>query len=509
MLRAKSVPVQPGYGTLPEWRSTVPDWHMICNPSYQCYIAARQKGCSRMKINAGCMIFLLAAWLLPASPLAGRDFVLSPEGNDRNPGTGGKPWKTLEHASRMLTPGDHLTLRDGTYPGTLTVRGSAFDAAPIRIFAGNAGKAVLEPGKGAPALRFNGTWNVAISGLVLSGRKGGSWLDCRNSGNLFFRNAAMRDPGTGTMVRCEHVTSAVFLFCRTESAQTQGAVLWENRNTGKILWYGCSFSPGPRFSMKFDGTSMDNEFLRCFFSGQGVIPSMPAADGELRIRMCAYVKGAKPDPELFRRNKVLFSRNLFASGGVPAKRDPALLASVVHNTVHGQTAAGPLPSGYRNNLFAEADDSCFRPDRPFRFRLKNGSPPEDTGTALVRVTGNVTDSSILPVSSAGFFAQDGLLRIQQGDTIWIGPSRRPARVVKLDRRKNLLKLDRVVDAVRGMEVTFPFHGAAPDRGCFEIGMDLFTGRMPFDSSSGSLLRSPSLAEEFFNFSGKGPFNRRR
>ena len=62
--------------------------------------------------------------------------------------------------------------------------------------------------------------------------------------------------------------------------------------------------------------------------------------------------------------------------------------------------------------------------------------------------------------------------------IWIGETRRPARVVSADPVRGTLELDRAVDAEAGAAVAFPYHGAAPDLGAYEIGMDVFGRDIP-------------------------------
>ena len=42
-------------------------------------------------------------------------FYVSPAGDDLNPGTRARPWKTLGYATEQLTPGQTLLLMDGEY----------------------------------------------------------------------------------------------------------------------------------------------------------------------------------------------------------------------------------------------------------------------------------------------------------------------------------------------------------------------------------------------------------
>ena len=65
-------------------------------------------------------------------PLGGH--YLAPLGDDSNPGTIIRPWKTLQHAIEQLTPGDVLYVRGGTYfESQITVSVSGTPTEPITI----------------------------------------------------------------------------------------------------------------------------------------------------------------------------------------------------------------------------------------------------------------------------------------------------------------------------------------------------------------------------------------
>jgi len=77
-------------------------------------------------------------WFLPpflvlalAWPATARDFYVSPDGSDRNPGTREQPWATLAKAGAMAEAGDTCYLREGTYRETLRVQRSGAPGRPI------------------------------------------------------------------------------------------------------------------------------------------------------------------------------------------------------------------------------------------------------------------------------------------------------------------------------------------------------------------------------------------
>lgn len=57
---------------------------------------------------------LLLFW---AGPLYAAFFYVSPTGNDNNPGTVERPWRTITQANRTLRPGDTVFIREGEYRG--------------------------------------------------------------------------------------------------------------------------------------------------------------------------------------------------------------------------------------------------------------------------------------------------------------------------------------------------------------------------------------------------------
>jgi len=103
-------------------------------------------------------------------------FYVSPEGSDLSPGTREQPWKTLQHATDALLPGQTLQLLDGDYrlgtTGLLSVDcGGAphlgRPGAPITVRADNERRAVLHGDGSAVPLELWGCSNWVIEGLVL------------------------------------------------------------------------------------------------------------------------------------------------------------------------------------------------------------------------------------------------------------------------------------------------------------------------------------------------------
>jgi hypothetical protein len=67
------------------------------------------------------------------SPVGAAEYFVSPNGNDRDPGTLEKPFATLRKAASLLKPGDTCYLREGTYRETLRPATSGHKGAMIRF----------------------------------------------------------------------------------------------------------------------------------------------------------------------------------------------------------------------------------------------------------------------------------------------------------------------------------------------------------------------------------------
>jgi parallel beta-helix repeat protein len=90
------------------------------------------------------LLMLVCGWVSPSALAA--TYHVAPWVNaadDVNPGTPGRPWKTLARAGRSLKPGDALLLHGGVYRETLTLPTSGTAAAPITLRAADGEQPVI------------------------------------------------------------------------------------------------------------------------------------------------------------------------------------------------------------------------------------------------------------------------------------------------------------------------------------------------------------------------------
>ncbi len=78
------------------------------------------------------LIALLLAVASGALPAFAREFHVAPAGNDRDPGSAARPWRTIAAAAQRAQPGDVITIHQGVYRERVAPpRGGASDRQRI------------------------------------------------------------------------------------------------------------------------------------------------------------------------------------------------------------------------------------------------------------------------------------------------------------------------------------------------------------------------------------------
>lgn len=109
----------------------------------------------------------LSGALSVASSLAAADRYVSPSGNDANPGTLAQPWKTIQHAATVATPGTTVNVRAGVYAELVTVgvNGNAVD-----------GPVTFRPAPGEAAIMDGATLTVPNADTGFFFLPGSDWI---------------------------------------------------------------------------------------------------------------------------------------------------------------------------------------------------------------------------------------------------------------------------------------------------------------------------------------------
>jgi len=119
---------------------------------------------------------------------------LSSGGDDGNPGTAERPWRTLAKANAMLKPGDMVILADGKYEGVIEPGRSGRDGATIAYQAQSTHGAVVTGGRSTDGsttcIRLKNHERVVVDGLKLLPKRGG-WMQLDSTNHCVIRNCHM------------------------------------------------------------------------------------------------------------------------------------------------------------------------------------------------------------------------------------------------------------------------------------------------------------------------------
>ena len=170
-------------------------------------------------------IFLLAAMIIiPLICYSGRHYV-SPSGSDGNPGTFSHPWRTLDYASRQVSPGDTVNVLSGIYYESVRILTGGQEDLPV-VFTVPQGEEVTVKAQ----LDFcfyipEGVEYVIIEGFKLT----------RAYGTILAHGGAVRVLGNHNTIRYNHCyDNDVGVFVESFSFDTTEAN-YHNRVEGNII----------------------------------------------------------------------------------------------------------------------------------------------------------------------------------------------------------------------------------------------------------------------------------
>jgi Right handed beta helix region len=95
-------------------------------------------------------------------------YYVAPDGNDANPGTWAKPWKTVQYAVDNVQPGSTIFLRAGTFAESVATHRSGQAVLPIRLSNYPGESATIDGGMNPAITDRSGTQYWTISGLTLT-----------------------------------------------------------------------------------------------------------------------------------------------------------------------------------------------------------------------------------------------------------------------------------------------------------------------------------------------------
>ena len=106
---------------------------------------------------------------LASAQLRGRTYYVSLRGDDANPGTKSRPWRTIRYACSRLRAGDTLIIEPGDYGVVNGVKfaNSGTREAPIVVKAEKPGEVIFR--EGTCAFDLTGSHHIVIDGIRFLG----------------------------------------------------------------------------------------------------------------------------------------------------------------------------------------------------------------------------------------------------------------------------------------------------------------------------------------------------
>lgn len=136
---------------------------------------------------------------LLAASSAAREIYVSPSGDDANPGTIDRPWKTLDKVNREAEPGDTFHFLPGQYPGPLSPARGGEPDRPIVFQAAqrHQSQLYLESGRG-PVVVLDELNHIKLDGLHVTGREQTTWFRIENCQTITLQNCHFQLSSSGT-----------------------------------------------------------------------------------------------------------------------------------------------------------------------------------------------------------------------------------------------------------------------------------------------------------------------
>ncbi len=159
---------------------------------------------------------------------------VAPDGDDKNPGTAAKPWKSLAKAS-AVTPGTTVLFKPGRYEGNMTISVSGAADAPIIFRSEKPGEAVFTGSKMRDyAVTIKNCSHVQLDGFRFDVKPDSLWLLVENAFFCTVSNCHMERSTIANPIRCRNVHYSKFdnlKVFRCENRGSDGAIsgdMWNN-----------------------------------------------------------------------------------------------------------------------------------------------------------------------------------------------------------------------------------------------------------------------------------------
>lgn len=201
----------------------------------------------------------LAAFVVPAM---GADYFVSPQGNDGNPGSREKPFKTITKPAGLAQAGDTIRIAPGAYDERVALKNSGEEKSPITLCRDGEGEVVWTTPLPDPeawlqeyALNLSDTKHIVVDGITF--RNCAAWIMIGHSHFVTIRNCVFDGGRIYNLLRINSGSYNRILNCRFLFACKQTGTLEDAgwipkpgadyieifRNSHHNLVEGCEFGP--------------------------------------------------------------------------------------------------------------------------------------------------------------------------------------------------------------------------------------------------------------------------
>ena len=198
-------------------------------------------------------------------------FYVAPDGNDANPGTEAKPWKTLAQAS-TVTAGTTVLFKPGRYEGNMDITHSGTPEAPIIFRSEKPGQAVFTGGKSREyTVVIRDCHYVQLDGFRFDVKPGTRWLLVQDAWYCTVQNCHMELATVPNPIRCRNVHYSKFDNLKVFRSQARGSDrqvsgdMWNNDFVTHTVFSRIYFSRNGHRPLGIARTSSNNVVRDCVF----------------------------------------------------------------------------------------------------------------------------------------------------------------------------------------------------------------------------------------------------
>lgn len=295
----------------------------------------------------------------------GADRFVSPQGDDGNPGSRDKPFKTIAKAAGLARAGDTVRIAPGTYDERAALKNSGEEKSPITIRGDGNAEVIWTTSEPDPenwvqkyALNLSDRKHIVVEGITF--RNCAAWILVGNSHFVTLRNCVFDGGRMYNLLRINNGSYNRILNCRFLSARKQTGVL---KDAGWIPEPGADY-------IEIFRNSHHNLVEGCEFG----------AITHLAVDIEPFEKNTAPTFNIV-RNCVF--RN-------PEWKCISALQGARHTLVENNVCEGNAALF----IHVESDRMTVRRNLFLRYRDVTGGKPDITQRGAIRVGGGATDGRI-------------------------------------------------------------------------------------------------------------------